>query len=459
MKPFLVGEVRKLLDGVLIQGSDDVLILNTKCHLKKMNPNTLFFLRSKWNVDWDTIRKSVTCIVITDKVYEELKSIDGCTIILVENVQIAYWKFVEYYRRLFQIPVVAVTGTSGKTTTKDMVKHILKNYCKVHATNASANGRTGHFNYLMGIDESTDVAVFETAVGRPGDITLGCKYFKPIIGVITNIGVTHLDGCKTEEGYIRAKGEIVTVLGNEGILIVNADDEKSKEIGVGNFKGRIVYFGIHSPSHFQASDIQFGENGMNFILTFQHMKYPIFVPGYGEHQVYNALAAFATVHEMGMGMKEAAEELRTFKNMRAHLQMVRGIGGSTIVNDTWNSNPTSLLAAFQTLNGIAQGRERIALIGDIKALGTIAVKVHTQVGDMVSELGVDRLITVGAMAELIAKQAKKKGLKGEVHAFPSTRGVFELLERVLDQNTLMLVKCSSQDLPILGLIKKLTKVR
>jgi len=111
------------------------------------------------------------------------------------------------------------------------------------------------------------------------------------------------------------------------------------------------------------------------------------------------------------------------------------------------------------LNGIAQGRERIALIGDIKALGTIAVKVHTQVGDMVSELGVDRLITVGAMAELIAKQAKKKGLKGEVHAFPSTRGVFELLERVLDQNTLMLVKCSSQDLPILGLIKKLTKVR
>jgi len=455
MKPFLVGEIRKLVNGALIQGSDDLLILDAKYYSAMLNkPNSLFFAIKQKN-DWGPIRKFAPCAVITDKVFEELKSIDGCTIILVENIQSAYWKFVEYYRSLFQIPVVAVTGTSGKTTTKDMIKHILENNFKVYGTNASANGRPGHLPNLMGIDETTEAAVFETAVGKPGNITNSSKYFKPIIGIITNIGITHLDGCKTVEGYIQAKGEMVTVLGNEGILIVNADDENSKKIGLDKFKGRIVYFGIHSPSHFQASDLQYGDNGMDFVLMFQHMKYPMFVPGYGEHQVYNALAAFAAVHEMGIGMKEAAEALRTFRNMRSHLQLVRGIGGCMILDDTWNSNPTSLRAAFQTLNGIARGRKKVALIGDIKALGNISVKVHGQVGDMVAELGVDTLITVGTMAELIGKQASKKGLKGEIVAFPTIQGVSEFLKRVLGQNALMLVKCSSKDLPIINLVRSL----
>ncbi len=457
MKPFLVSEIRKLLDGTLIQGSDELLIRDAKYYSAMLNkPNSLLFA-VKQKIDWGPIRKFSPCAVITDRVTEDLKSIDGCTIILVENVQTSYWKFVEYYRSLFQIPVVAVTGTSGKTTTKDMIKHILKSNFKVHGTNFSANGRPGHLTNLMGIDETTEVAVFETAIAAPGNILKSSKYFKPIIGIITNIGITHLDGCKTVESYIQAKGEMVTVL-DKGILIVNADDENSKRIGLSKFKGRIVYFGIHSPSHFQASDIQYGANGMDFVLTFQNIKYQMFVPGYGEHQVYNALAAFAAVHEMGIGMKEAVEALRTFKNMRAHLQLLRGIGGCMILDDTWNSNPTSLRAAFQTLNGIAKGRKRVALIGDIKALGNMEVEVHSQVGDMITELGVDRLITVGSMAEVIGKQASKKGLKGEIHAFSTTEGVYRFLEQVLDRNTLILVKCSSKDIPIIDLVSKLKHV-
>lgn len=456
MKPFLVGEIRKLVNGMLIQGSDSLLIQDAKYFTKRMNkPNAVLFLAVKQTIDWDTIRRCTPCAVITDEVFEDLISIDGCTVILVANIQSAFWKFVEYYRSLFQIPVVAVTGTSGKTTTKDMIKHILRSNGEVHGTNASANGRTGHLRNLMGIETTTKAAVFECAVGRPGDISLGCRYFKPTIGIITNIGVTHLDGCKTAEGYIQAKGEMVTELGNEGILIVNADDENSKHINLDKFKGRLVYFGIHNPSHFRGSKIQYAENGMKFVLTLQQTEYPMFVPNYGEHQVYNALAALAAVHEIGVGMKQAATRLRTFKTMRAHLQLVRGINGCSILDDTWNSNSTSLRAAFQTLNGIAQGRKRVALIGDIMALGTIAEQVHGQVGDMVTELGVDTLITVGKMAEVIGRQALKNGLKGEIYSFPTIGGVYEFLKVVLDQNTLMLVKCSSHDLPILALIKRL----
>lgn len=457
MKPFLVSEIREVVHGELIQGSDDLQIMGAVNYLESMkSPNKLLFLNGrKMGIDWNIIKGCVPCAIITDKVCEQLKTINGCTIIKVESMHIAYWEFVEYYRSLFQIPVIAVTGTSGKTTTKDMIKFILKDSYRVHGTNASANSRTNNLALLLGIEENTEVAVFETAVGKPGDVTNSCNYFKPMIGIITNIGVTHLDGCKTAEAYIQAKAEMVNVIDEKGILILNADDENTKKINIEQCRGRIIYFGIHNTSDFQASNVQYGETGMDFNLTFNHMNYRAFVPGYGEHQVYNALAALATVHELGIGINEAIESLRTFKKLHAHFQLLNGIGDCQIIDDTWNSNPISLKSAFKALNGIANGRKRVALIGDIKALGDISIDIHRQVGDMIAEIGVDILITVGSLAEEIAKQASKKGLKGLIRTFSDIQGVFEFLESILDNNTIMLVKCSSKDLPIKNLIRSL----
>jgi len=462
MESFHVGEIRKLVNGALIQGSDDLLIMNAVYYLEKMkNPNTLLFLKSKWKVDWDVIRRCSSCAVITDKVFEDLKCIDGCTIIQVENIQTAYWQFIEYYRSLFQIPVVAVTGTCGKTTTKDMIKHILKNNCKVHGTNASANGRTGHFNYLMGIDKTTEAAVFETAVGRPGDIINSSKYFKPNIGIITNIGVDHLDGCKTVDGYIQAKGEMVIILGDEGVLIVNADDEKSKKIGLDKFRGRIVYFGIDSPSHFQASEVHYGENGMDFVLTFENMKYPVFVPGYGEHQVYNALAALAAVYEMGMGieMREAVERLRTFNNLVRHLEMVPGIAGSMILDDTWKISIDSLESAFKVMYEMGKGKKRMALLGSLTSLGNWQEEVYLNAGEMIAGMGVDVLISVGKMAGKMvgkmARYAEAKGWNGEVYAFMKYNDACQMLKQILDEHCMLLVKGDMYDKSMINLAARL----
>lgn len=457
MKALLVREIRKIVQGELIQGSDDLQITDAVYYLEKMNnPHKLLFLNgSKRRIDWDVIKSCVPCAVLTDKVSEQLITINGCTIIKVEDVQTAYWEFVEYYRSLFQIPVIAITGTSGKTTTKDMIKHILNYSYNVHGTNASANSRTHHLALLLRVDESIEAAVFETAVGKPSDVSYSCRYFKPMIGIITNIGVTHLDGCKTAEAYIQAKAEMVQVVDENGILLLNADDENTNKINLEQCRGRIVYFGIHNPSHFQATDVRYGEDGMEFNLRFNYMNYKAFVPGYGEHQVYNALAAVAAVHELGIGINEAIERLRTFKKLPAHLQLLNGIGDYQILDDTWNSNPISLKAAFKALNGIANGRKRVALIGDIKALGDISIEIHRQVGDMIAEIGVDILITFGSRAKGIARQASRKGLKGLILTFSDIQEVYEFLESILDQNTIMLVKCSSKDLPLINLTRSL----
>jgi UDP-N-acetylmuramoyl-tripeptide--D-alanyl-D-alanine ligase len=461
MKPFSAEEIKKIVNGTLTQGSADLIANQAAYYVEKMDcPNTLLFLRLTGHINWELINKYVPCTIVTDKNLEPLRTIENCTVIMVNNIESAFWEFVDYYRSLFQIPVIAVTGTCGKSTTKDMIKHILCCNWSVTGTKASANSRTHHLNYLLDINENTDVAVFETPVGKPGDITNSCRYFKPTIGIITNIGLDHMEGCKGLESYIKAKAEMLTGVDESGILIINADDENIQKFDLKTFRGRIVKFGINYPSDFQASHICYSEKGMNFTLTLSQMKHDIFIPGYGEHQVYNALAALSAVHQLGIGITEAAESLTTFKNLPSHIEVIDGINGSIIIDDTWNTNPNSLKAAIQVLTNISRGRTRIALIGDINALGDFALEIHRQIGDMLVESGgVDILITIGTLSAEAANQALKSGFKGDIYMFNNTEGIYDLLKNKLNSNTILLVKSSGyHDKTILDLVKKLKKM-
>ncbi|PZX01614.1 UDP-N-acetylmuramoyl-tripeptide--D-alanyl-D-alanine ligase [Psychrobacillus insolitus] len=464
MKPFSVKEIRLCVNGQLIQGSDEFMVNDMIYHITKMEPNKLIFLRQKSRIDWEKIAQSVPCVVVTDSLYAELELIENYTIIKVQDIEQAFWKFVDFYRDQFSIPVVSVTGTNGKTTTKDMIRHILSFDRIVTGTKHSANSRTHHLTYLLSIEKDTDAAVFESAVGEPGDVLLASRYYKPTIGIITNIGVYHLDGCKTPEAYLQAKAEMVQAVGSKGTLIVNADDENTKKIGLKEFQGKVLTFGVNNHADFQATKIQYGDNGMHFELTLKKRnlfsytfkeKYSIFVPGYGQHQVLNALAAFVAVHEMGIDISVAAKRIQSFHNLRAHLECNIGMGGCIILDDTWSSTPGSLKAAFETLNGISRGKKRIALIGDIKRLGNFSLDFHRQTGDMIAENGVDVLITVGSMAVEIAKQAELKGLHGKVYSFPNIHGVELLLEKILDENSILLIKSSSTNDAIVNLKSKL----
>lgn len=457
MKLMSVKEIRLHVNGKLIQGSDDFKVSDIIYHQEKLRQNKLLFLRQKWHINWRNITHSVPCVVVTDTLYPELKLIENCTIIKVQDIDSAYWKFVDFYRNQFSIPIVAVTGTNGKTTTKDMIKHILKFDHNVTGTKNSANSRTHHLTYLLSIEENTDAAIFETAVGQPGDVLLASRYYKPIIGIITNIGIYHLDGCKTPESYLQAKAEMVQAVGQNGTLIVNADDENTKKIGLEKFQGRLLTFGINHPADFQATNVQYGNFGMQFELTFQKSNYSVFVPGYGQHQVLNALAAFAAAHKMGIDIEQSVKRIKSFRNLPSHLECRKGMGGCIIVDDTWSSTPSSIKAAFQTLNGISRGRKRIALIGDIKRLGDLSLDFHRQTGEMISENGVDILITVGSMAAEIAKEAKAKGLKGKVYSFPNIQGVESLLKQILNENSILLIKSSSTNREIVNLKNKLKR--
>ncbi|MBS4206958.1 UDP-N-acetylmuramoyl-tripeptide--D-alanyl-D-alanine ligase [Bacillus sp. FJAT-50079] len=443
MQSLLVKDIRKLLEGKLISGSEQWYV-NHAIYYKRHDltkHNTLIFVSKADTVNWHEIDRLGPSLVITNMATSELqKAKANTTVVKVTSLIQAYWTFIQYYRELFHIPIAAITGTCGKTTTKDMIKHMMEQDRNVQASVSSKNEPRQSLPYLTGIDEKTDAAVFELGLGNTGNIKHQCMIYQPTIGIITNIGVHHLDGCKSLEGYIKAKAEIIDGIKQDGTLIINMDDENTKKIPLHLFKGKIIHFGTNKNSDIRASHIAFANGGMRFRLHFSSRIYHAFVPGYGEHQVYNALAALAAVHEMGMDIGKAILRLRTFKNMERHLEFSEGIAGSTIIDDTWTNNPTSVEAALNVLDSIGKDKKVIVILGDINRLGNFEKKYHRDIGSMVAERQIHTLITIGKKAEEIAKQAIQDGAKANIHMFQDVSGIKELLDPILDNQSIVLIK-------------------
>ena len=404
-------------------------------------PNTLLFVSRSDVIDWKELNVKAPTVIITDKSVSELEpALPQTTVIHVRSVIQAYWKFITYYRNLFNLPVVAITGTCGKTTTKEMLKHILSKDMQVQASISSKNEPRQSLPYLMGIDKNTKAAVFELGLGNTGNIKHQCMIYQPTIGIITNIGVHHLDGCQNLAGYIKAKAEIVEGVKPDGTLIINADDEQTKQVPLKSFQGKVVTIGMGNTADVRASNIQFVENGMKFQVHVGNETFPAYIPGYGEHQVYNVLAALAAIQEMGMSIQQAIVHLKTFKQMARHLEFSKGLGGSTIIDDTWTNNPTSVEAALKVLHSIGKDKKVIVILGDIKRLGNFEKKYHQEIGSLIATYTIHTLITIGSKAEEIAKQALAEGITAEVHSFKDVKGVLDVLNPKLDPQTLLLIK-------------------
>ncbi|WP_432358925.1 Mur ligase family protein [Sporosarcina sp. UB5] len=440
MKPLTTGYIRNIISGKLIHGKDDLLIHHGAYRLKQVrHPHTILFLKRNI-VRWDRLKPYFPLAIVTEREMEITGLTEGLTIIKVDNLQESYWEFINNYRASINIPVIAVTGTAGKTTTKEMIRHLLSFSRKVAHTNSTNNSRTAHLSYLLGMDETTEAAVFETAVGAPGDITNAAAYLKPTIGIITNIGEHHLNYCKTLEGYIAAKGEMCEALQPDGILIINADDQNTRKLDLKNFKGTIVKVGIHSRSDFKASDILFSSEGMYMTVQHKQKKYRMLVPGLGEHQVCNALSAIAAVYQIGMSLDDIAVHFRSFQTLNKQLQLLKGLNGATIIDDTWSITTTSLRAALQVLKAIDEGKKKIAVIGTITDLGSWGYKIHERAGELIAESKVDVLITIGKHAKIMADTVSQKNDNIEVHSFNNHILSYELLKKIVNEDSIVLIK-------------------
>ncbi|HHU55376.1 MAG TPA: UDP-N-acetylmuramoyl-tripeptide--D-alanyl-D-alanine ligase [Acholeplasmataceae bacterium] len=454
MKPMYLTEI---CEKIGTTSQEKALITKVANSINDIDNNTLvFYLNRVVELDIDKFNTLKNCYIITDRSLLTSENVDLNKFIFVEDCVKAYYEFINAYRNQFQLPIVAITGTCGKTTTKEMIKQILENDYNVKATIGNRNSLSFNHEYIFSIDDKTEYGVFETAITSPGNLIYGCNIFKPSIGVITNIGIDHLNGCRTLDNYIRTKSEMLAGLQYKGTLIINNDCENTKKINMKPFKGKIITFGINNDSDYKASNIKFKDLGMEFTLNCNKGKYQVYVPGIGIHNVYNALAALSALSTLGLYLPLCINYLKNVKFIRSHTEVLKGKNGSTIIDDTWSSNPTSVFAAFDTLKEYEKGKVKIVVIGRISYLGEFATKYYEEIGRKFYEDGFDFIFTTDSFSKQIAKSAIKHGFNPAYHIHcKNNEELKSKLGSLLDKNTIVLFKTSMLDQSITSVIKQL----
>ncbi|RKD24587.1 hypothetical protein BEP19_09425 [Ammoniphilus oxalaticus] len=411
MKKLKLKKVVKKMGGEIVWGSKEAKIRHVSYFPRSFRKHTLYFdMPHPYSKRSLGSLKGKPSIIVSSSPHRFEKLFDkNTTVIKVKNSIRAYWDFVRYYRTRFKIPVIGVTGTCGKTTTTEMIKTILAKRYRVHGTVDGKNNLNNNLPYLLGFNEQTEAAVFEMGVSHPGCVADSCRHFRPQVGIILNIGVYHLLGCKTFDQYVRAKAEMIAGIEPGGTLILNADDKHVRSLDVSSFKGQIVTFGVGENADFRATDIRYIEGGMAFTLHAAGQSLPLIVHGYGEENVYNAIAALAAAHAIGMNLKEAGAGLAKFEQVRQHLEKRQGPNGSEIIDDTWNCTPPSVHASLKVLDALAGARRKVALLGYMPQLGTEGQREYDKIAQRVMEVGVDHLIVIGE-ANRIGQRVTELGM-------------------------------------------------
>lgn len=359
-------------------------------------------------------------------------------VILVEDCLKALGDLAAYRRTLIKgLEVLAVTGSSGKTTVKEMTAGILSRCGNVIKTIGNFNNLIGLPLSLLPVNYRHDYAVLEMGMNTSGEIARLTEIADPDVACINNIGTAHMEGLGSIANIAKAKGELFESCRASTILVVNQDDPKVMKL-VKNATATVISFGKHKKSFIRATHIyKNGEKGVSYTLHIGPYSIRVKLKVLGEHNVINSLAAAAMAYSMGAGLTQIILGLESFKSESSRLNIVDLSCGLKVVNDSYNANPASMKAALATVKGIRKREKIVAVLGDMLELGDFSVKAHEQVGKYVAQNGFDYLFVVGDYAGNIVAAARKAGMeKGSVKKFESKQEIVKCLTKLWNKKKL-----------------------
>ena len=307
-------------------------------------------------------------------------------------------------------PVIAVAGSSGKTTTKEMIASILRQKWPIYKSPGNRNNRKNIRQHVKKIKSSHRAIVLEFGMSGKGHLTRSCRIIRPNMAIITMVGTSHIGNFGGSlRNLIRAKSELISHMQPNGILFLNADDRNSKLLLKNNFRGRIIKVGINNPAHYRATHIAYTQGGMTFRVTLNGKVCRFYIPIYGKHNVYNALFAIALTHTLGFSPPMIKAGLRSYQRPRRRLRIYRLKRGITLIDDTFNANPNSVNAALDVLTTISK-QKNAAVLGNMSELGRYSQRGHTRVGKYAArKRNLTRLFTYGSKARQIGRAAAQTG--------------------------------------------------
>jgi UDP-N-acetylmuramoyl-tripeptide--D-alanyl-D-alanine ligase len=359
-------------------------------------------------------------------------------LLAVEDTLTALQTLATAVRKLWGKPLIAVTGSAGKTTTKEAIAHVLSTRFRVLKSEGNFNNHFGLPLMLLKLEPEYDLAVIEMGMSHAGEIRALAKIAQPEIGVVTNVAPVHLEFFDSLAGIARAKYELVESLPAGAAAVLNGDDEYVSQFGR-DFKGKVVMYGTRATADVRAEKIQSkGAEGAEFDVVIGGVREHATLPLVGEHNVLNALAAVAVGLERGLKPSEAVGALATLAAADKRGQVLQ-LGNITVINDCYNSNPKALHAMVDALSTMA-GNRRIVVAGEMLELGPAGEEMHRRAGQHIGEKEIDVLLGVRGLAQAMVEGARQAGTRAEFVAAPEEAG--EWLAREARDGDVVLLKAS-----------------
>jgi UDP-N-acetylmuramoyl-tripeptide--D-alanyl-D-alanine ligase len=356
----------------------------------------------------------------------------------VDETLLALQTLASAVRRLWGKPLIGVTGSTGKTTTKEAIAHVLSTRFRVLKSEGNFNNHFGLPLMLLKIEAEHDIAVIEMGMSHAGEIAALAKIAQPEIGVVTNVAPVHLEFFDSVAGIARAKYELIEALPRGGVAVLNCDDEYVSQFGR-DFRGKVVLYGLRASADVRAENIQpHGSEGSTFDVVVGSCREKAVLHLVGTHNIYNALAAVAVGLERGMSPSEAVSALASLAPADKRGQVVK-LGNITVINDCYNCNPKALEAMVDALAAMPAKR-RIVVAGEMLELGSAGEDLHRQAGRHIASKKIDFLMGVQGQAQQMVEAARQAEMQAEFVATPEEAG--EWLARETRDGDVVLMKAS-----------------
>ena len=439
MKPITLQEVAMACCGTL-HGNPDAVITSIVTDSRKAGKRSLFAAIKGARVDGHRFIPAVAeqgavCVLCEEKPDTDIAYIK------VESTLVALKGIAEYYRSLFTIPFIGITGSVGKTSTKEFISAVLAQKYNVHKTGGNFNNELGVPITLFGLEEEHEVAVIEMGISGFGEMTRLSKMVRPDICIITNIGYCHLENLGDRDGVLRAKTEMFQYLSADGTIILCHDDDKLRTVT--DYHGiRPTFYGTGNDEYRAENITEKGLDGIGCTLIHRsrtddpddNARIDVTIPTMGRHNVLNALCAMAVGTQLGLTPEEIKRGLESFENVGSRNHIIK-TDTLTIIDDCYNANPTSTKAGLDTLSKL--GGRRVAILGDMKELGANEIALHREVGAYAKEVGIDMLVAVGPLSEATAE-----GYGKGAYYYATVERCIDRLKRYLQPGDTILVKAS-----------------
>jgi UDP-N-acetylmuramoyl-tripeptide--D-alanyl-D-alanine ligase len=444
MEPRPLKFITAACAGEQLNGSPDELVQRICTDSRKIAPGDLFFALPGENFDGhnfveEVIRRGAIAVVVEHE--RKPATPNGCAVITVQNTKSALGHFAARYRQDFALPIIAIGGSNGKTTTKELVAAVLRQRLPVVWSEASFNNDIGVPLTLLKLESWHEAAVLEVGTNHPGELAPLVKMIQPKYGVITSIGREHLEFFGNLEGVAQEEGALAELLPADGKLFINGDNQWTRRI-VERTRAAVVRAGFSDANDWRVQSPKVDEAGITFWMQAPKVDFSgeYRINLLGRHQVLNAAFAIAIGAELGLSRAEIERGLIECRPAKLRMQLWE-LNGVRVLDDCYNANADSMLAALQALQELPCKGRRVAVLGDMAEQGGYSEAAHEEVGRRVAELGIGQLFAVGKWASIVARAAKDAGLT-RVMEFADVDTAATAVKSFMKSGDLILLKAS-----------------